>query len=104
MAYIMDHAVQELVPAPPPIKGRPPMTAPLPGPTVRQSDLIALRQAWRLIGHPTVARVARAQQGGGFGDQTRHPHAWAVFVQIDGLSTRVTSARGLGGSGRAWIG
>ena len=75
------------------------MTAPLPGPTVRQSDLIALRQAWRLIGHPTVARVARAQQGGGFGDQTRHPHAWAVFVQIDGLSTRVTSARGLG---REW--
>lgn len=75
------------------------MTSPLPGPTVRQSDLIALRQAWRLIGHPTVARVARAQQGGGFGDQTRHPHAWAVFVQIDGLSTRVTSARGLG---REW--
>jgi hypothetical protein len=75
------------------------MTAPLPGPTVRQSDLAALRQAWRLIGHPTVARVARAQQGGGFGDQTRHPHAWAVFVQIDGLSTRVISARG---PGREW--
>ncbi|MFZ1430162.1 MAG: hypothetical protein WAS21_25735 [Geminicoccaceae bacterium] len=52
-------------------------------------------QAWRLIGHSTVARIARPA-GGGFSDQTRHPHTWASFVQIDGLNTRVTSARGLG--------
>jgi hypothetical protein len=71
----------------------------IPGPTVRQSDLAQLRRTYRLIGYPTVARVARAQQGGGFGDQDRHPHAWAVFAQVDGLSCRVLSARG---HGREW--
>jgi hypothetical protein len=70
-----------------------------PGLTVRQSDLPFLRASYRLIGHPTVARVPRIHLGGGFGDQERHPHAWAVFVQIDGLSHRVTSARG---HGREW--
>jgi hypothetical protein len=67
--------------------------------TVRQSDLPVLRENYRLVGYPTVARVPRAQQGGGFGDQGRHPHAWAVFVQVDGLSLRVASARG---HGREW--
>ena len=67
--------------------------------TVRQSDLGVLRATYRLIGHPTVARVHRAQQGGCFGDQHAHPFAWAVFVQVDGLSHRVTSARG---HGREW--
>jgi predicted dehydrogenase len=71
----------------------------IPGATVRQSDLAALRATYRLVGYPTVARVTRAQQGGGFGDQGRHPHAWAVFVLVDGLSRRVTSARG---QGREW--
>ena len=70
-----------------------------PTPTVRQSDLPVLRQTYRLVGHPTVARVPRAQQGGGFGDQDRHPHAWAVFVMVDGLNLRVASARG---HGREW--
>jgi hypothetical protein len=46
--------------------------------------------------YPTVERVARARQGGGFGDQGRHPYAWAVFVQVDGLSRRVVSACGHG--------
>ena len=50
--------------------------------TVRQSDLAFLRETYRLIGHPTVARVHRAQQGGGFGDQNAHPFAWAVFRSI----------------------
>src|SRR5262245_33921369 len=63
------------------------------GESVRQSDLALLRQTYRLIGHPTVARVPRLQQGGGFGDQEGHPFAWAVFVQVDGLARRVTSAR-----------
>ena len=66
----------------------------IPGATVRQSDLPLLRQTYRLQGYPTVARVKRAQQGGGFGDQDRHPPAWAVFVTAAGLSRRVTSARG----------
>lgn len=71
----------------------------LANPTVRQSDLDALQRSYRLIGYPTVARVVRGQLGGGFGDQARHPHAWAVFVQVDGISARVVSARGLG---REW--
>jgi hypothetical protein len=70
-----------------------------PGLTVRQSDLALLRRTYRLVGYPTVARVPRAQQGGGFGDQDRHPHAWAVFVLVDGLSRQVVSARG---HGREW--
>jgi hypothetical protein len=70
-----------------------------PGPTVRQSDLAVLQRTYRMVGYPTVARVRRAQQGGGFGDQGRHPHAWAVFVPVDGLSCRVVSARG---HGREW--
>ena len=69
------------------------------GPTVRQSELAVLQRTYRLVGYPKVARVPRAQQGGGFGDQDRHPHAWAVFVQVDGLSCRVLSARG---HGREW--
>ncbi|MGD9507465.1 MAG: hypothetical protein AB7I59_10710 [Geminicoccaceae bacterium] len=69
------------------------------GETVRQSDLPHLRQSYRLIGYPTVARVPRLQQGGGFGDQQGRPFAWAVFVQVDGLARRVTSARG---HGREW--
>jgi hypothetical protein len=66
---------------------------------VRQSDLALLRETYRLVGYPTIARVARTQQGGGFGDQGRHPFAWAVFVTVDGLSCRVLSARG---HGREW--
>lgn len=69
------------------------------GDTVRQSDLPYLQQTYRLVGYPTVVRVPRLQQGGGFGDQRSRPHAWAVFVQVDGLARRVTSARG---HGREW--
>ena len=69
------------------------------GETVRQSDLAHLQQTYRLVGYPTVARVPRLQQGGGFGNQQGRPHAWAVFVQVDGLARRVTSARG---HGREW--
>ena len=66
----------------------------LANPTVRQSDLDALRRSYRLLGYPTVARVVRGRLGGGFGDQGRHPHAWAVFVQVDGINARIVSARG----------
>ena len=79
---------------------------------VRQADLLPLQRSYRLLGYPVVARVPRVHLGGGFGDQARHPNAWAVFVQIDGLKryfdvsapwlflivglmTRVISARGL---------
>ncbi|MFO1046330.1 MAG: hypothetical protein U1E52_00270 [Geminicoccaceae bacterium] len=69
------------------------------GETVRQSDLALLRSSYRLLAPPTVARVPRLQQGGGYGDQAGHPYAWAVFVTVDGLARRVTSARG---HGREW--
>lgn len=62
---------------------------------VSQADLVALQRNYRLIGDPVIARVPRAQLGGGFGDQARHPYAWGVFVRVDGMMTRVISARGL---------
>lgn len=62
---------------------------------MRQADLLPLQRTYRLTGYPVVARVPRTQLGGGFGDQARHPFAWGVFVQVDGMMTRVISARGL---------
>lgn len=67
--------------------------------TVRQSDLPMLRATYRLTGEPVVCRVVRSQLGGGFGDQERHPYAWAVLVPVDGMLARMVSARGLG---REW--
>ncbi len=46
-----------------------------------------------------VYRVRRFQQGGGFGDQDKHPLAWGVLVYVDAQLARVNSARG---SGREW--
>ncbi len=67
--------------------------------TVKQSDLAALYQMHRLSDYVLVYRVLRSQLGGGFGDQDKHPHAWAVMVYVDGQPARVISARG---AGREW--
>lgn len=56
-----------------------------------QADLAALRSASRLGEYAVVYRVNR---GGGFGDQARHPLAWAVLVYVDGQVARIYSARG----------
>lgn len=67
--------------------------------TVTQADLMHLRQTMRLGEYPVVYRVHRQQQGGGFGDQNKHPYAWGVLVYVDGQLARINSARGFG---REW--
>jgi hypothetical protein len=67
--------------------------------TVTQFDIPLLREAGRLGEYAVVYRIARNQQGGGFGDQDKHPYAWGVLVYVDTLVARVYSARG---AGREW--
>lgn len=64
-----------------------------------QADLAPLRAAGRLGEFAVVYRVSRSHQGGGFGDQDRHPLTWAVLVYVDGQAARIYSARG---NGREW--
>jgi adenine-specific DNA methylase len=46
-----------------------------------------------------VYRVERVHQGGGYGDQGKHPMAWAVAVYVDTQLNRVFNARN---AGREW--
>ena len=62
--------------------------------SVAQADLAMLRAAGRLGEYAVIYRVHRLNLGGGFGDQARHPLAWAVMVYADGLAARIYSARG----------
>jgi hypothetical protein len=68
--------------------------------SVTQSDLTSIRQAGRLGDYAIIYRIPRTHQGGGYGDQDRHPFAWAVAVYIDAQLIRVFNARG---SGREWL-
>ena len=67
--------------------------------SVTQSDLAPLREAARLGEYALVYRVERLHQGGGYGDQDKHPLAWAVAVYVDNQLCRVYNARG---AGREW--
>ena len=67
--------------------------------TATQADIAPLRAAGRLGEYAVVYRAGRANQGGGFGDQGRHPLTWAVLVYVDGQAARIFSARG---NGREW--
>ena len=67
--------------------------------TVTQAELAPLRAAGRLGEYAVVYRVNRNHQGGGFGDQTKHPLTWAVLVYVDNRAARIHSARG---KGREW--
>jgi hypothetical protein len=67
--------------------------------TVTQADLAPLRIAGRLGETALVFRVERVHQGGGYGDQDKHPLAWAVAVYVDSQLCRVYNARG---AGREW--
>jgi len=67
--------------------------------TITQADIPYLREELRLGEFPVVYRVHRQQQGGGFGDQDKHPFAWGVLVYVDGQLARINSARGFG---REW--
>lgn len=67
--------------------------------SVTQADLAPIRNAARLGEFALIYRVQRIHQGGGYGDQDRHPLAWAVAVYVDGQLYRVFNARG---AGREW--
>ena len=67
--------------------------------SVTQADLAPLRNSARLGEFAVVYRVERVHQGGGYGDQGKHPLAWAVAVYIDNQLCRVFNARG---AGREW--
>lgn len=61
---------------------------------VTQGELAELRGAGRLGEYAVVFRTQRGLQGGGYGDQARHPYAWGVLVYVDGAAARLYSARG----------
>lgn len=63
--------------------------------TVTQAEIPGLVASMRITAYPVVVRSLRAQRGGGFGDQERHPHTWTVLLQVDGVWARVDSSRGL---------
>jgi len=67
--------------------------------SVTQADLAPLRAAGRLGDLALIFRVERVHQGGGYGDQDKHPLAWAVAVYVDSQLCRVFNARG---AGREW--
>jgi len=67
--------------------------------SVTQADLAPLRDSARLGEFAVVYRVERQHQGGGYGDQGKHPLAWAVAVYVDSQLCRVFNARG---AGREW--
>ncbi len=67
--------------------------------SVTQADLAPLREGGRLGDFAVVYRVERVHQGGGYGDQGRHPLAWAVAVYVDNQLCRIFNARG---AGREW--
>ncbi len=66
---------------------------------VTQADLAPLRDSGRLGEFALVYRATRLHQGGGYGDQDKHPLAWAVAVYVDNQLYRVFNARG---AGREW--
>ena len=67
--------------------------------SVSQADLSDLRLAGRLGQYAVVYRIQRQHQGGGYGDQDKHPLAWAVAVYVDTELFRIFNARG---AGREW--
>ena len=64
------------------------------GGVITQAELPIMRSHQRLGDYAVVYRIYRNKQGGGFGDQNRHPYAWAVLVYVDNIPLRIDSARG----------
>ena len=62
--------------------------------SVTQAELSGLRLAGRLGEYAVVYRIHRVHQGGGFGNNEKHPFAWAVLVYLDSEVARIYSARG----------
>ena len=61
---------------------------------VTQAEIPGFVAAYRVTAYPVVVRAGRQRLGGGFGDQSRHPHTWTVLLQVDGQWARVESTRG----------
>ena len=71
------------------------LQSPEPNGTIRQNDIPALIDTYRITQYPTVVRVRRTMQGGGFGDQSRNPYTWTVFFLVDDHWVSLESARGM---------
>jgi len=67
---------------------------------IAQADIAPMRGAGRIADYALIYRVVRMHQGGGYGDQDRHPLAWAAALYVDGQLYRVFNARG---AGREWV-
>ena len=67
--------------------------------SITQADIAPLRNSGRLGEYAVVYRVPRLHQSGGYGDQYRHPFAWAIALYLDQQLYRVFNARG---AGREW--
>ena len=67
--------------------------------SVTQADLAPLRDGAHLGEFALVYRIERLHRGGGYGDQGKHPLAWAVAVYVDNQLCRVYNARS---AGREW--
>lgn len=66
---------------------------------ITQAELKEFCLLGRVGESAVVYRVPRSQQGGGFGDQSKHPFAWGVMVYVDEYPAYINSARG---SHREW--
>ena len=71
------------------------LPSPVPTGTIRQTDIAELIASYRITQYPTVVRVRRTTQGGGFGNQDRNPFTWTVFFLVDGQWMSLVSARGI---------
>jgi len=66
---------------------------------ITQAELKEFSLLGRVGESAVVYRVLRSQQGGGFGDQSKHPFTWGVIVYVDEYPACINSARG---SHREW--
>lgn len=66
---------------------------------ITQAELKEFCLLGRVGESAVVYRVPRSQQGGGFGDQSKHPFTWGVIVYVDEYPACINSARG---SHREW--
>lgn len=61
---------------------------------ITQAELPVVGGQGRLGEFAVAYRVFRNKQGGGFGNTSKRPYAWAILVYVDGLPLRLNSARG----------
>lgn len=71
------------------------LKSPEPTGAIRQSDISTMIANYRITQYPTIVRVRRTLQGGGFGDQDRNPYTWTVFFLVDDHWKSLESARGM---------